>query len=190
MPNFTKQAIMDTFLRLLDQKPLDRITVREIITECQISRNTFYYHFGDIYALLDALLHQDAERLKERHRAGEPWDENLSRVIAYILENRRRARHVYDSLSHSLLERLFYQATEELFFEYVREAAQGLQVPEKDLQAVVYFYQSAFVGAVLDWMRRGMKDDPNIWMKRIHRLMKGNTRRMLENAARETGGAE
>lgn len=190
MPNFTKQAIMDTFLRLLDEKPLDRITVREIITECQISRNTFYYHFGDIYALLDALLHQDAERLKERHRAGEPWDENLSQVIAYFLENRRRVRHVYDSLSHSLLERLLYQATEELFFEYVREAAQGLEVPGEDLQAVVYFYQSAFVGATLDWMRRGMKDDPNVWLGRIHRLMKGNTRQMLENAIRETGGAE
>lgn len=181
---------MDTFLRLLDQKPLDRITVREIITECQISRNTFYYHFGDIYALLDALLHQDAERLKERHRAGEPWNENLSRVIAYILENRRRARHVYDSLSHSLLERLFYQATEELFFEYVREAAQGLQVPEEDLQAIVYFYQSAFVGAVLDWMRRGMKDDLGVYLTKLHRLARGTTRRMLENAVQGETGAE
>lgn len=190
MPNFTKQAIMDTFLRLLDEKPLDRITVREIITECQISRNTFYYHFGDIYALLDALLRQDAERLRERHRAGEPWDENLSRVLAYFLENRRRVRHVYDSLSHGLLERLFYQATEELFFAYVREAARGLEVPEEDLQAVVFFYQSAFVGAALDWMRRGMKDDPNSWLARIRRLMRGNTRRMLENAVRETGAAE
>lgn len=190
MPNFTKQAIMDTFLRLLDQKPLDRITVREIVTECQISRNTFYYHFGDVYALLDALLRQDAKRLKERHRAGEPWDENLGQVITYIMENRRRARHIYDSQSHDLLERLFYQATEELFFEYVREAAQGLQVSEEDLQAVVYFYQSAFVGAALDWMRRGMKDDPKVWLERIRRLMRGNTRRMLENAARERKGAE
>lgn len=174
---------MDTFLRLLDEKSLDRITVREIITECQISRNTFYYHFGDIYALLDALLHQDAERLKERHRAGEPWDESLRRVLAYFLENRRRARHVYDSLSHGLLERLLYQATEELFLEYVREAAQGLEVSEEDLRAVVYFYQSAFVGAVLDWMRRGMKDDPTAYLRQIHRLAKGTTRRMLENAA-------
>lgn len=181
---------MDTFLRLLDEKSLDRITVREIITECQISRNTFYYHFGDIYALLDALLHQDAERLKERHRAGEPWDESLRRVLAYFLENRRRARHVYDSLSHGLLERLLYQATEELFLEYVQEAAQGLEVSEEDLRAVVYFYQSAFVGAVLDWMRRGMKDDTDDWLERLRRLMKGNTRRMLENAARERKGAE
>lgn len=188
MPNFTKQAIMNTFLRLLDEKPLDKITVQEIITECQISRNTFYYHFGDIYALLDAQLHQDMAQLKERHQAGEPWEDNLRRVIAYILENRRRVRHVYDSLRHSLLERLLYQATEDLFSEYVRESAQGLPVSEEDIQAIVYFYQSAFVGAILDWMRRGMKENLNVWLERIQRLMRGNTHRILENAVQEGGG--
>lgn len=190
MPNFTKQAIMNTFLRLLEEKPLEKITVQEIITECHISRNTFYYHYGDIYALLDALIQRDVSVLRERQRAGESWDENLRRVVAYILENRRRARHVYNSLSHSLLERLFYQATEEMFTEYVRESAQGLEVPGEDIRVIVYFYQSAFVGAILDWMRRGMKEDLNIWQERIQRLMRGNTRRMLENAARERSGTE
>lgn len=189
MPNFTKQAIMNTFLRLLEEKPLEKITVQEIITECQISRNTFYYHFGDIYALLDALIQRDISLLRERQRTGEPWDENLRRVVAYILENRRRVRHVYDSLGHGLLERLFYQATEELFVEYVQGSAQGLRVSEEDVRVIVYFYQSAFVGAVLDWMRRGMKEDLNAWLERIRRLMQGNTRRMLENVAQERRGA-
>ena len=51
---------MDSVLRLLDKQPLDKITVQEIITECRISRNTFYCHFGDIYALLDTLLQDGA----------------------------------------------------------------------------------------------------------------------------------
>lgn len=190
MSNYTKQAIMNTFLRLLEEKPLAKITVQEIITECQISRNTFYYHYGDIYALLDALIQRDVSVLRERQQAGQPWDKNLHRVVAYIQENRRRARHVYDSLNHGLLEKMFYQATEELFTAYVRDSAQGLPVSEEDIRAVVYFYQSAFVGAVLDWVRRGMKEDLNAWLERIQRLMGGSTRHMLENAARERGGTE
>ena len=71
MPNYTKQAIMNAFLRLLEEKSLAKITVQEIITECQISRNTFYYHFGDIYALLDALIQRDVSVLKERQQAPE-----------------------------------------------------------------------------------------------------------------------
>lgn len=183
MPKFTKQAIMEVFLRLLDEQPLDKITVQEIITECQISRNTFYYHFGDIYALLGAILQRDISRLKERRQAGASWSESLHQVITYVLENRRRVRNVYRSLSHDLLEQHLRQATQDLFSEYVRDAAQGLQVSEADLRTVVYFYQSMFVGAVLDWMRQGMKEDPHAGLDRIQRLMRGNTRRMLENAA-------
>lgn len=190
MPNFTKQAIIDVFVNLLDREPLDKITVQEIVTECRISRNTFYYHFGDIYAVLDALVQRDISVLRQRRREGASWEENMSRAIEYILENRRRISHIYRSLNHEMLERLFRQAKEELFSEYVRGEAQGLAVSDEDLEAIVYFYQSAFVGGILDWMRRGMKDDPNVWLKRIHRLMKGNTRQMLENAVRETGGAE
>lgn len=190
MPNYTKQAIMNAFLRLLEEKSLAKITVQEIITECQISRNTFYYHFGDIYALLDALIQRDVSVLKERQQAGQPWDKNLRRVVAYIQENRRRARHIYDSLNHGLLEKMFYQATEELFTAYVQDSAQGLPVSGEDIRAVVYFYQSAFVGAVLDWMRRGMREDLSAWLERIQRLMEGSTRHMLENAAQERSGTE
>lgn len=190
MPNFTKQAIIDVFTNLLDREPLDRITVQEIVTECRISRNTFYYHFGDIYAVLDALVQRDIAVLRQRQQAGQPWDKNLRRVVDYILENRRRARHVYDSINHDLLEKMFYQATEELFTAYVQDSAQGLPVSEEDVRAVVYFYQCAFVGAVLDWMRRGMKEDLNAWLERIQRLMGGSTRRMLENAAQGKNRAE
>ena len=179
MPNFTKQAIIDVFTNLLDREPLDKITVQEIVTECQISRNTFYYHFGDIYAVL-----------RQRRREGASWDENMSRAIEYILENRRRISHIYRSLNHELLEHLFRQATEELFFEYVRGNAQGLAVSDGDLEAIVYFYQSAFVGGILDWMRRGMKDDLGVYLTKLHRLARGTTRRMLENAVQGETGAE
>lgn len=190
MPNFTKQAIIEVFTHLLDREPLDKITVQEIVTECQISRNTFYYHFGDIYAVLDALVQRDVSVLRERQRDGASWDESMSRAIAYILENRRRICHIYRSLNHEMLERLFRQATDELFFEYVRSEAKGLKVSDEDIETVVYFYQSAFVGAILDWMRRGMKDDPSVYLRRLHRLARGTTRHMLENAARERGGTK
>lgn len=183
MPNFTKQAIIDVFTNLLDKEPLDKITVQEIVAECQISRNTFYYHFGDIYAVLDALIQRDVSVLRQRRREGASWKENMSLAIDYILENRRRISNIYRSLNHELLEQLFRQATEELFSEYVRSEARGLTVSDGDIEAIVYFYQSAFVGGILDWMRRGMRDDLGVYLTRLHRLTRGATRRMLENAA-------
>lgn len=45
MANFTKQAIKAAFLELLDEKPLNKISVRDIVERCGINRNSFYYHF-------------------------------------------------------------------------------------------------------------------------------------------------
>lgn len=43
MAQFTKQAIINSFLKLLEETPLDKITVKDIVEDCGINRNTFYY---------------------------------------------------------------------------------------------------------------------------------------------------
>ena len=49
MPNTTKAALEESLKRLLLKKPLDKITITDITTDCGISRMAFYYHFKDIY---------------------------------------------------------------------------------------------------------------------------------------------
>ena len=43
MPNFTKKAIKETFIKLLDERPLNQITVKYIVEDCGINRNSIYY---------------------------------------------------------------------------------------------------------------------------------------------------
>lgn len=187
MAPFTEKAIMDAFVGLLDQMPLDKITVRDIITECRISRNTFYYHYGDIYALLEALFKQEIQKLQEKHHPGDTWYDDLRTIFTYISQNRKRVYHIYHSINHSILTQYLFQATEELFLEYVREASEGLDTSEEDLRFICFSYQSMFVGMLLDWLRRSMKGEPLDFLERAHRLMLGNTRRMLEaNAGNKT----
>nr|WP_326183816.1 TetR/AcrR family transcriptional regulator [uncultured Oscillibacter sp.] len=180
MAQFTEKAIIDTFTRLLEQMPLDKITVRDIITECGISRNTFYYHYGDIYALLEASLRRDIRQLKEKRCEGDGWYENLRQIFFYISENRKRVYHIYNSVNHDMLAQYIFQATEELFMGYVREAAGDLKVSEDDLHFLCFSYQSMLEGMLLNWLRRGMQGDPVEYLDRAHRLLLGNTRRILE----------
>lgn len=51
----TKKAIADAFLRMTGKKPIEKITVTDIVTEAQINKSTFYAHYRDIYDLMDAL---------------------------------------------------------------------------------------------------------------------------------------
>lgn len=51
--NHTRAAIINAFWQLLDEKPYNKITVKNIVERCQVNRNTFYYHFHDIPELLE-----------------------------------------------------------------------------------------------------------------------------------------
>ena len=56
MSQLTKRAITESFMKLINQVPFDKITVKDIVEDCGVNRNTFYYHYSDIYALLDEIL--------------------------------------------------------------------------------------------------------------------------------------
>ena len=99
MANLTKKAIAVSVTRLLEKKPLDKITIREITDDCGMTRNTFYYHFQDIYDLCSWIFAAQAEELIGRYKKddsglGDMFVEGLE----YLYENKRMIRHVYDSV--------------------------------------------------------------------------------------------
>ena len=59
---YTKNAIREEFIRQLNEKPLSKITVKSIVDECQINRNTFYYHYSDVYAVLEEIFEEEHGR--------------------------------------------------------------------------------------------------------------------------------
>ena len=77
MSKFTKTAIMQSFVKLLDSTPFDRITVKDIVDDCGVNRNTFYYNFEDIYALVDELLSEEVARVLEKQRTCNSWQGGL-----------------------------------------------------------------------------------------------------------------
>ena len=62
MVNQTKQALEASLKHLLLQKPLDKITISDLTKDCGISRMAFYYHFKDIYDLVEWSCLEDAKR--------------------------------------------------------------------------------------------------------------------------------
>ena len=60
MANFTKKAIEASFIKLLTERPLSQITVKDIVTDCGINRNTFYYYFESIPKLIETVVEEDA----------------------------------------------------------------------------------------------------------------------------------
>lgn len=182
--NLTQRAIKEAFLALLNQRPLDKITVKDIVEACGVNRNTFYYHYQDIYDLLEEILLEETRQAME---TGGSWDEGFRRAIRFALENRRAIYHIYRSVSRDRLEQYLQAVAGELVGAYVREQAQGLAVSREDLYYITIVYKHAVVGLVLEWLRRGMETEAETVIARVQRLFTGSIRHMLETASQ---GAE
>ncbi|MCI8416801.1 MAG: TetR/AcrR family transcriptional regulator [Lachnospiraceae bacterium] len=178
MRQFTKMAIVETFIQLLNEKPLDKITVKEIVDNCGINRNTFYYHFEDIHGLLVYILNAEADKVIAEHASVESLEEGFIAAAKFALKNKRAAYHIYYSVSREELERYLNSVAQEVMERLVERLTEG--VPEKclanqeDTQLLIQFYKSGMVGLTTQWLSRGMKDNPEELIRRLGALLKGS----------------
>lgn len=182
----TKTALMDAFTRLVEQQPMDQITVQAVTAACGVSRNTFYYHYGDMYALLKAVLQRDMDMLLAQRAPGERAQDGLRRLIEYISVRQKMFYHIYSAVGHAALEEYLLETTWDLFMAYLRDTAEGLAPSEEDLEFLCYSYQFMLLGILLGWVRRGMKGDLADLLERAQRLFFHGTRRILEENSRPT----
>lgn len=183
MAQFTKNAIVASFIKLLNERPFDKIAVKDIVEDCGINRNTFYYYYQDIYALLEDIFETETSKVIEADRTFDTWENGLIQSVEFALKNKRAIYHVYNSIKREQLENYLYRITEDLMERFVRQQARGLTVAEEDIHLVALFYKHAAVGSVLEWLQRGMKDDAEHIIHRMGQLFEGNIRSTLQKAA-------
>ena len=121
MPSFTKKAIMDAFLHLMEKKPLEKITVRDLVDECGINRNTFYYYFQDIYAVLEEYCEQLVAELPKDGAIFDTVSALYQKLEAFVSTHRRAAKTLAFSLGFEGLDRYFGERFEPLMANIITQ---------------------------------------------------------------------
>lgn len=183
MAQFTERAITESFVKLLNERPLDKITIRDIVEDCGISRNTFYYHFADIPALVENILKTEAERAFAGQESVESWEESFITAAQFALQNRRVVYHIYNSVRREEVERYLNSIAEGVMQRYVEDVPAGQHAKQEDKGLIVNFYKAALVGMILDWLNAGMKYDPEPMIRRIGVMLKGNITAAFERVS-------
>ncbi len=80
MPQYTKIALIQSFIKLLNETPMDKITVKDIVEDCGVNRNTFYYYFSDIYAMLEEVFISETQSALEGQKNYDSWQESFFRI--------------------------------------------------------------------------------------------------------------
>lgn len=125
MSNTTKQALELSLKRMLLKKPLDKITIRDITEDCGISRMAFYYHFKDIYDLVEWACIADASLALQGKKTYDTWKEGLLQIFEAVLENKPFILNAYRCISRERMERFLFQLTYGLIRCVVDEQSRG-----------------------------------------------------------------
>ena len=187
MANMTKYALEASLKKLLLQKPLDKITINDLTEDCGISRMAFYYHFKDIYDLVEWACLEDATRALQGKKTYDSWQEGLEQIFEAVLENKPFIMNVYHSVSREQIENYLFQLTYGLLKDVVEEKAAGKEIAEEDKVFIAEFYKYGFVGVMLDWIKQGMKADYHDIVDLMSVALKGNIAQSIENFTKHRG---
>ena len=108
MANTTKLALEASLKELLRTKPIDRITINDLTEHCGISRMTFYYHFKDIYDLVEWACVEDGKRALQGKKTYDTWLEGIAQIFEAVLENKPFIMNVYHAVAHEKVEQYLY----------------------------------------------------------------------------------
>ncbi|RVU97618.1 TetR family transcriptional regulator [Coriobacteriales bacterium OH1046] len=180
MSQITKRALEASLKNMLLQKPLDKITINDIAKDCGINRMTFYYHFKDIYDLVEWSCAEDAAKALAGNKTYDTWQQGFLQIFEAVKDNKPFIMNVHHSVSREQVERYLYEVTYGLLLNVVNEEAADDPVSEEDKSFIAHFYKYAFVGLMLDWIRGDMKEDPKEIVNRLSLLMQGNFSRALK----------
>ena len=161
MSQLTRKAIMKCTLELAEKKSLKKITVKDIADECGITRSTFYYHFSDIYDVLDGVVQAKIDEFNEEYN-GE-MDKVLMRFIEYSIIHRKVWANLFDARGREWLEKYVKTRIHYLALLQIRKMSEGYILSIKDVEIICSFYEEAIFGLLIRWLLK--KKKPRLLMK-------------------------
>ena len=181
MSELTKKALVAAAAELLKKKPLDKITIKEITDTCGLTRNTFYYHFQDIYDLAKWTCIDETKKVLDGKKTYDTWQEGLLNIFHAVLENKVLVLNVYRCINRDQLELGLNPLVSGLLLSVIEEKSAGLHVLESDKKFIADFYEYAFVGVMMNWIQNGMQESPEVLVKKISILLHGNFAKAVQD---------
>jgi probable dihydroxyacetone kinase regulator len=166
----TEKALAASLKKLLTKKTLEKITVKDITDDCGVNRQTFYYHFHDVYDLVEWILTEELEELTGEIDA-ENWPERMRRIMDRMMEDKSFVMNTYYSLTRRQLDQFLQKFIHPLIEAQLDRAKSGDAVLPEDKKFLADMATYALVGIMTEWIASGMKpEDSKVFGKVVYLL--------------------
>ena len=154
----TKLILSKSLKKLLSKKPLNKITVKDIVSDCKLTRQTFYYHFQDIFELLDWTYKNEIGRILE-DTSNSSWDVVIKGILSYIKDNKSMFAYTIQSVGREHFEQAVYPSLYEFSQNRIYKASSELEIPTDKIHFLANLQTITLLSVIIQWANNGMKEN-------------------------------
>ena len=168
-----KRVLASTLKEMAEKKSLSKITIDDLTQACDVSRQTFYNNFKDIYDLVEWIYLKEVVTPIEKGKIYDKWQDALTSIFQYISENHVFVLNTYRSVGKGFLEKVLRQEIELFLSNQVFKKIEVTKEEVKQVEFSYSFYTYALVGVGLDWIEKQMPESVEELVGRIEKVMLG-----------------
>ena len=168
-----KRVLASTLKEMAEKKSLSKITINDLTQACDVSRQTFYNNFKDIYDLVEWIYLKEVVTPIEKGKIYDKWQDALTSIFQYISENHVFVLNTYRSFGKGFLEKVLRQEIELFLSNQVFKKIKVTKEEAKQVEFSYSFYTYALVGVGLDWIEKQMPESVEELVGRIEKVMLG-----------------
>ena len=180
MATGTKEALASALRQMMTVKPIDKVTVKDIVEICGVNRQTFYYHFDDVDDLLEWVFEQDSDRVFPREVVYDRWMEDMMGYFDYLVSNSAFTLNVYNSNSRLYMLRYIKGRLGACIRSFSEIVAEGRSIERADFEFIVEFYSNIVVGLISQWMDQGMVLPREITTDKVLKVLDNSIENIME----------
>ena len=180
MASSTKEALGAALKQMLVVKPIEKITVKDLVEICGVNRQTFYYHFDDVYDLLEWVFEDDANRVLPQEVVYEHWREDVILFFTYLQDNSSFALNIYNSQSRTYMLRYYKRRLQSCIRSFAVIVCETRNIDRADFEFVVELYANLIVGIISQWLDRGMQVPKDFTEDRLLRVLDNSVENLLD----------
>ena len=180
MSDITKHALAASLKKLLAEKPIDKITVKDITEDCGVNRHTFYYHFQDIFELIEWFCTDEADSVLGTHKSYDNWKKGFLDLYGYLHDNKAIVMNVYNSGYRNYLEKYIRSLVRPYIMEFLNIQRDGIKISNEKLEFIADTYTYGIVSISMDWIANSMAMRYEKSMDFFVKLLDGSMKHTLQ----------
>lgn len=176
-----KQTIADELVSMLNDHSLEEITVKDLTGRLGVTRQTFYYHFHDIYEIVEWIFQSNSDMILSEFSTIDSWQFGYVLMMKWVQNNKSLVLNCYHSVRKDYVETFMNRILYQYIYQVVQEQSKGMRVTEQQKAFIARFFTLAINAISQEWIASGMTENPNRIAEQVNTLIKGDFKKALRN---------